>query len=715
MNIRYPIAAMCLSSVLTGWSADAIPAFEEGKLQTRCEGAAVRSFGGAWIYAGAPDLIGPVSFQSGNSEPQTKIVPKSSGELRSNYFGVCTTRMPCLFENIELPEEAVHLIDGDVETCWMSDAQARPDSQPIVVRIDLPLARKISKVVLRKRPLHPETERRATDRPVMPRSVAAGRGTPVAMRLQLATDAYTWKDVFSGETKDEEGKECFEISFAPEQAKQILLTATSLRQVEFFMYCLSLAEIEVLDENGRNWALVSKGATVAVNSTRHCEMPYPMAQRALWPAHWDLGVKWARIGYHDDPINWHRVEREKGVFDLDPLAEASVRALHDHGLNVIFCLNFGNRLYSGPETRTFTQLPEWNWCMPNPPTTPEALEAWERYVAFMVERFRGVVHTWEIWNEWTIECYWGDRVNPEAFCEIVRRTIPIIRRLDPEAKIMLGSVAAGIQGFGSSGFDVDGWAATDFKARAWKEFAPKVDAIGYHPFYNATPYIVRDYAEDVERFRRWIYEDAGLKGVIHSSEWNVNGRPTAIEPADAPSVWCGIHTMTEFAKAKLVAQLMALHAAYGQPSCFCEMYSAFYAQTELSLFKGSLLQDPVAPIQPTAAYYVLRNLATIMDGYEPTNTFRPTVTPLENAKVRVYPFFDGERRAVAVWWQDNDWADGYRQRPVTLTLPFRTESVVVCDPINGVRQRLVAESGDGSTRVEGLLAGDCPLFLIAEQ
>jgi Fic family protein len=68
--------------------------------------------------------------------------------------------MPCLFENIELPEEAIHLIDGDDQTCWMSEAQPRSRLQPVVVRIDLPLARKISKVVLRKRPLRPDTERR---------------------------------------------------------------------------------------------------------------------------------------------------------------------------------------------------------------------------------------------------------------------------------------------------------------------------------------------------------------------------------------------------------------------------------------------------------------------------------------------------------------------------------------------------------------------------
>lgn len=703
------VASLSLAAAFAG----VVPAFEEGKLQTVCEGAAVKSFGGAWIYQGAPDIADDTTFQAGNANAREKVAPKSSKELKSNYFGVCSTRMPCLFENIELPEEAIHLIDGDDQTCWMSEAQPRSRLQPAVVRIDLPLARKISKVVLRKRPLRPDTERRPTDRPVMPLSIAAGRGTPVEMKLELATDACSWKTVFEGATGDTEENETVEISFEPTDAKQILVTATALRQVEFFMYSFSLAEIEVCGEDGVNRALASKGATIAVNSTRHCEMPYPSAQRLLWPAHWDLGVKWVRIGYHDDPINWHRVERVKGVLDLDPLAEESVKVLAENGINVIFCLDFGNRLYSGPEKRQFTQLPEWNWCMPNPPTTPEALEGWERYVEYMVGMFKGCVHTWEIWNEWTAACYWGDVENPDAFAEIVRRTVPIIRRLDPDSKIMLGSVAAGIWGLGKMAeSDYENYVATDFKARIWKMFAKDVDAVGYHPFYNATPGWLPEYADDIAGFRKWL-GSVGFAGTVHASEWNVNGRPTEIDPADAPAVWCGIHTMTEFQKAKLVAQVMALHAAYGQPSCFCEMYSAFYAQTELSLFKGSLLQDPVSPIQPTAAYYALRNLATAMDGFEPTGAFCARLGELDGKTVHAYPFADGERKGVAVWWQDCTWEDGYRQIADTLEIGVEAKGdVVAYDPVNGVRQVLDARTGDGKTLVEGLMLSDSPLFIV---
>jgi len=102
--------------------AERVPVFEEGVPQTMCGGASVTAYGGTWIYAAAPDLLDDVSFQQGNATPREKVAPKPAQALKGNYFGVNTTRMPCLNKNLELLEEAVHLIDGDDQTCWLSEA-----------------------------------------------------------------------------------------------------------------------------------------------------------------------------------------------------------------------------------------------------------------------------------------------------------------------------------------------------------------------------------------------------------------------------------------------------------------------------------------------------------------------------------------------------------------------------------------------------------------
>ena len=41
-----------------------------------------------------------------------------------------------------------------------------------------------------------------------------------------------------------------------------------------------------------------------------------------------------------------------------------------------------------------------------PPRTPEQIEAFDKYVAFMVEHFEGRIHYWALWNEPDIG-YWN--------------------------------------------------------------------------------------------------------------------------------------------------------------------------------------------------------------------------------------------------------------------------------------------------------------------
>ena len=708
---RWKFTLLLVAAVLVEVAFAGTPVFEEGNIQTCCRGVPVKEFGGTWIYGGAPDLMEDVTFQQGNAHPREKIAPKPAQALKGNCFGVNTTRMPCLSENMGLCEEAVQLIDGDVQTCWLSAPHQRCDMDPVTVKIDLAKETEIAKIVLRKRPLLPGSRRRKTDRQPAPGACEVGRGLPVEMSVAVSCDAYRWQDIFAGALGDAEDKESFTFAFVPCRAKQILLSATRLRLVERCHYALSLAEIEIIDSAGRNVALVSRGATVAVNSTFSTGLPLAQ-QKSLWPLHWDLGAKWIRVGYHDDPINWHRVERVKGRFEVDPVADAAVTACHAHGQNIILCLNYGNRLYSGPETRGFTQMPEWNYCAPKPPTTPEALSAWERYVTFMCRHFRDRVHTFEIWNEWNLEEYWGDEVNVDAYCEIVRRTIPLIRRLAPDCKVMLGSTCGYFGGIASrTPAQLAELEKKDVCFIAWKRFAKDVDAIGYHPFYNPKPGSLLNYGREIEAFRAWLARQ-GFKGTLHASEWNVNGRAISLDPKDARSSWCGTYTQSETAKAKEVLQIMVRHAGSGIPSCFCEMYSAFYAQTELSLFKGMMYQSPISPVQPTSTYYTLRNAATMMDGFEPAE-FKAEVSKESFAGkcLAAYAFVCGGRRGVAVWYEDDQRDDGYRHLPATLTLPFAAKSLWAYDPMNGVRQRLDAMTDGGRTVISGLMVGDAPLFV----
>ena len=112
--------------------------------QATCEGVPIDRYGYAWVLGEAPDLVDPAPMQEGNEAPMRKVHPKKAAEIGMNRLGATTTRMPRTPENDYLPLEAIHLIDGNLQTCWCSRSQSQPDVEPVWIRLDLPVERVIS-------------------------------------------------------------------------------------------------------------------------------------------------------------------------------------------------------------------------------------------------------------------------------------------------------------------------------------------------------------------------------------------------------------------------------------------------------------------------------------------------------------------------------------------------------------------------------------------
>ncbi len=680
---------------------------EKPQVQTSCGGIPVKRFGFCWVLDEGPTFLDDATFQVGNPAPRIKIHPKKSNEIRSNYIGVTTSRMPRSTANDYLPAEAVHLIDGNVQTCWLSRGQTRPDAQPIWIRLDFPLEQTVNRVVLRKRPLSDRPRSRLGWAPTKD-AVEVGRGMPQTLTIKGSRDAAKWITLFDGVTGDTPQKSECEFRFSSQPLKQIWITAGTLQMVENILYAVSLSEIEVYNEQNQNVALISRGTGVTVNSTHHSPGQELAAHRWYWPLHYHTGLKWARVGYHDDPINWHWVEKKKGVLKIDPVTDAAVTELTTNGVQIIMSLNFGNRLYSGPDRRDFPQLWEWNYDMPKPPTTPEALEAWGRYVEFMVKHFRGRVHHFEVWNEWNISCYWGDTPNLEHFLAVSRVAIPIIRKYAPEAKVMMGSIA----GFphGISRWTPDMFAKKEKSIpylQAMRTLAGEIDEIGWHPFYNRNPNHLLQYSQDVRVFQNWL-RGVGFKGHCMATEWNFGALYPFVSKKDVRNVWCGPFNCSEIGKAKYVAQAFTRHTGLGIESFFCELYFSHFGTVDLSLMRSTFQADPISPLQPQAAYYVTRNLATMTEDFEPA-TFKCAVEPTP-ANLEVFTFSVPDGIAFALW------RGGYTQDrctpvPVNVQLDAICYSATAYDPINGVKQSLFVTNNTGGTEIKGLFVGDAPLFV----
>jgi hypothetical protein len=319
--------AVCLgfASPLTA-PAQAVLGSETPQVQTSCNGAPVKRFGFCWVLGEAPTLLDDATFQAGNATPRVKVHQKESGEISKNYLGVTTTRMPRSTANDYLPLEAVNLIDGDLQTCWMSRSQTQPDVQPVWIRLDFPVEQTISRVVLRKRPLSGQTRSTLGWGPISG-AAEVGRGMPATLTIKASRDGRAWDTLCDGTTADAPSKFDCEFRFPARPVKQLWITAGALPLVENILYACSLAEVEVYDGSGANVALVSRGTGITGNSTYHSPGQELAAHRWYWPLHYDAGFKWARVGYHDDPINWHWVEKQKGVFAIDPVTDAAITEL----------------------------------------------------------------------------------------------------------------------------------------------------------------------------------------------------------------------------------------------------------------------------------------------------------------------------------------------------------------------------------------------------
>ncbi len=687
--------------------ADQPAASEQPQLQTKCGSVPIRRFGFCWVLGEAPTLLDDISLQTGNSTPRVKVHPKDSSQIKRNYLGVTTSRMPRSTENNYLPLEAINLIDGNRQTCWMSRSQTRPDVQSVWIRLDFPREQVINRIRLRKRP---SSDQRRSSVGWMPLNgaVEVGRGVPATITIKLSRDSRTWKTVCDGPTDDAPGKLDLDFRFAACPTKQVWITAGNLPLVENILYAFSLAEVEAYDTAGRNVALATYGTGVTVNSTYRGAGQELVVHRWYWPLHYDAGFKWARVGYHDDPINWHWVEKEKGVLRIDPKTDAAVTELVSHGVKIVMALNFGNRLYSGPATRTVPQLWEWNYDMPAPPTTPAAIAAWTRYVEFMVKRFRNRVQHFEIWNEWNISCYWGARPSVDDYLSVARAAIPVIRKHAPKAKIMMGSWS----GFphGISTWSPEQLAAKEKQLpilRATRALARDVDEIGWHPFYQTDPERLKGYVADVHALRNWL-RSVGFRGHCMVTEWNYSALYPPLSDTESGKAWCGGFRATEIEKAKYVAQVFTRHTALGLESFFCEMYFPHFGVLDLSLLRRSFDADPISPLQPQAAYYVTRNLATMLDGLEPTE-FEYTIDGAPD-HLETYALESSEGPAIVLWLsgQARDQCKGVRV-DIRVKRPYRR--TVGYDPMNGAAQELNITQDRGNTLLKGVLVRDWPLII----
>ncbi|MBN1918230.1 MAG: hypothetical protein JW889_09995, partial [Verrucomicrobia bacterium] len=412
-------------------------------------------------------------------------------------------------------------------------------------------------------------------------------------------------------------------------------------------------------------------------------------QDMLWPIQYDLGFKWTRVGYDMSALQWAYVEREKGVFAVDPRTDAVITEAIEHGMEVVVVLDKGNWLHA-PEPRvpqrnrelmeTYYNMPPW----PDFEVSPEYFEAWLNYVRYMVRHFKDRTRYFEVWNEWP-----AGLSNVDGYCRVAERTARVIREAYQEARIVLNSTAA------ISSYDID------FIGASLDRMRGLFDVVGVHPYYNTDPQEIRKYPERIATLKGRLAE-VGFDGEIMATEWSWFA---SYPPADRDE-----RHFTEMQKAKIAARFMTTNVAFGIPSFWNETFQTHMTSRDVSLLRNTFSGDPISPTQPQPIYYMLRTLSTALEDVKAAEVKVEFTPGHEDLEWHVLERGNGDL-VIAVWLAGVTVDDASREHVTDIRLAgtgFKAAEGI--DTLNGTRYKLKI-AADADT-LKAIHVRDWPLIIV---
>ena len=135
------------------------------------------------------------------------------------------------------------------------------------------------------------------------------------------------------------------------------------------------------------------------------------------------GVGWIRLDFL-----WEDIEPQEGRFDFAKY-DNLVKLLTDRGINILGILHYS--------TNWASSCGEWN-------CPPKNNKIFVNYAAQVIQRYKGQVSYWEVWNEPDSAIYWKQQDCLKSYCELLKEVYVAAKKIDPECKILNGGIANGL-------------------------------------------------------------------------------------------------------------------------------------------------------------------------------------------------------------------------------------------------------------------------------
>ncbi|MDD5731540.1 MAG: glycosyl hydrolase [Patescibacteria group bacterium] len=141
----------------------------------------------------------------------------------------------------------------------------------------------------------------------------------------------------------------------------------------------------------------------------------------------DLGIGWSR-----EEFIWRDIEPAKGDFQWKDYDEA-ISQFSSLNISILGVLD-----YSAPWATSDPNRTDADKYMPN-------IADWQNFVGRVVDRYKGQVHYWQIWNEPNVPVFFKPEPDAGKYLELLKSAHEIIKQKDPGAQVVLA---------GTSGVDV---------------------------------------------------------------------------------------------------------------------------------------------------------------------------------------------------------------------------------------------------------------------
>lgn len=388
------------------------------------------------------------------------------------------------------------------------------------------------------------------------------------------------------------------------------------------------------------------------------------AEQLYWVADNSLGWKWQSATINNQ--DWLEDDFSVPDFNMTDAYAAFYKKLDDNGMYITYNLIFKDKEFQGEANR------EGNGSLHDPAQVKRYLE----YVRQVVTYFKGVVDEYEIWNEPNI----GNSpqyVAPDDYIAVVKQAYPLIKSIDPNAKVSIGHTTSYYEPYSQD--YIDALVSSDVVLYA--------DQINLHSFFFVSPEYYSEYyyayPELIESMKAKAVKN-GFKGDF----WGSEGNYTVYETVPQGQEYM-IHSYTEMQAAKYVQRVNAMNIGLG-------------------LSGGAMGVNN----NPTAINAVGRS-AVLFSGVKPANHGIQVKT--EQEPLRSFSY-DVDLGKLYAYWYDGIATDQMQSWPATITLDLPTASSIhAYDVITGIYQPLKFNTSDGQIVIDGISITDYPIFLVVEE